>query len=149
MNNNLHIMLRPRSQGRQQIPVESPLEPSAKQQLSPPVTQRAIRTKRVRNSGLKTLVSIVVLGLLRVGLDWYIDGIKERNNVSVVLKGISSSQTQQNQDEHKERTYTKPVERIVLIGERHSGTNWITGHLTDCFQGEHLKVCNVDVHDHH
>jgi hypothetical protein len=27
----------------------------------------------------------------------------------------------------------KPVERIVLIGERHSGTNWITDHLAECF----------------
>ena len=125
------------------------MEPSAKQQLSPRGNQQILRIKRVRNSGVKTLASIVVLGLLSVGLDWYIDGIKERNNVSVVLKAISSSQTQQNQDEHKESTYTKPVERIVLIGERHSGTNWITGHLTECFQGEHLKVCNVDVHDHH
>lgn len=26
-----------------------------------------------------------------------------------------------------------PVEKIVLLGERHSGTNWITHHLQDCF----------------
>jgi hypothetical protein len=28
---------------------------------------------------------------------------------------------------------TKPVEKIILLGERHSGTNWITDHLTECF----------------
>eukprot|EP00804_Cyclotella_cryptica_P016976 CCRYP_001902-RC/>CCRYP_001902-RC protein AED:0.33 eAED:0.33 QI:0/1/0/1/1/1/2/0/345 len=27
----------------------------------------------------------------------------------------------------------EPVEKIVLLGERHSGTNWITYHLQDCF----------------
>ena len=26
-----------------------------------------------------------------------------------------------------------PVERIILLGERHSGTNWITDHLQECF----------------
>ena len=30
-------------------------------------------------------------------------------------------------------TPTGPVEQIVLLGERHSGTNWITDHLTQCF----------------
>ena len=30
-------------------------------------------------------------------------------------------------------TPTEPVKQIVLLGERHSGTNWITDHLTDCF----------------
>jgi hypothetical protein len=28
---------------------------------------------------------------------------------------------------------TTPIERIVLLGERHSGTNWITDHLDECF----------------
>ncbi len=28
---------------------------------------------------------------------------------------------------------TRPVEKIILLGERHSGTNWITDHLTECF----------------
>ena len=30
-------------------------------------------------------------------------------------------------------TPTEPVKQIILLGERHSGTNWITDHLTDCF----------------
>ncbi|KAL3816214.1 hypothetical protein ACHAXA_001270, partial [Cyclostephanos tholiformis] len=34
---------------------------------------------------------------------------------------------------------TKPVEQIILLGERHSGTNWITDHLTECFD---IKVTN-------
>ncbi len=28
---------------------------------------------------------------------------------------------------------TEPVEQIILLGERHSGTNWITDHLAECF----------------
>ena len=28
---------------------------------------------------------------------------------------------------------TMPVEQIILLGERHSGTNWITDYLTGCF----------------
>mmetsp|Transcript_30499 Transcript_30499/g.64256 ORF Transcript_30499/g.64256 Transcript_30499/m.64256 type:complete len:426 (+) Transcript_30499:224-1501(+) len=32
-----------------------------------------------------------------------------------------------------------PVSTISLIGERHSGTNWITDHLEDCF-GDQIKV---------
>ena len=35
---------------------------------------------------------------------------------------------------------TKPVESIILLGERHSGTNWITDHLMECFQDQ-VKVC--------
>ena len=31
------------------------------------------------------------------------------------------------------------VASITLIGERHSGTNWITDHLRECF-GDELKV---------
>ncbi len=33
----------------------------------------------------------------------------------------------------------EPVEKIILLGERHSGTNWITDHLTECFD---IKVNN-------
>lgn len=32
-----------------------------------------------------------------------------------------------------------PATTISLIGERHSGTNWITDHLEDCF-GDRIKV---------
>lgn len=38
-------------------------------------------------------------------------------------------------------TKHKPEEKIVLLGERHSGTNWITDHLTECFQSDHIEVC--------
>jgi hypothetical protein len=34
------------------------------------------------------------------------------------------------------------VEKIIVLGERHSGTNWITDHLTECFQDDHVKVCS-------
>jgi hypothetical protein len=32
-----------------------------------------------------------------------------------------------------------PVSTINLVGERHSGTNWITDHLVDCF-GDQIQV---------
>ena len=32
-----------------------------------------------------------------------------------------------------------PIKKIILLGERHSGTNWITDHLSECFRGD-LKV---------
>ena len=35
---------------------------------------------------------------------------------------------------------TKPVKKIILLGERHSGTNWILGHLTECFQDDHVNL---------
>ena len=34
----------------------------------------------------------------------------------------------------------EPVQQIILLGERHSGTNWITDHLAECFD---IKVGNT------
>ena len=31
------------------------------------------------------------------------------------------------------RVVNKPVKQIILLGERHSGTDWITDYLTGCF----------------
>lgn len=31
------------------------------------------------------------------------------------------------------KTYNKRPNKIILLGERHSGTNWITNYLKDCF----------------
>ena len=31
------------------------------------------------------------------------------------------------------------VQQVILLGERHSGTNWITDYLVDCF-GDEIKV---------
>jgi len=31
------------------------------------------------------------------------------------------------------------IQQIILLGERHSGTNWITDYLVDCF-GDDIKV---------
>ena len=36
------------------------------------------------------------------------------------------------ESKYVERNF-EPVERIALLGERHSGTNWITDHLQECF----------------
>ncbi len=37
-------------------------------------------------------------------------------------------------------TNHKPKDKIVLLGERHSGTNWITDHLEACFQSSKIEV---------
>jgi len=34
----------------------------------------------------------------------------------------------------------EPVQQIILLGERHGGTNWITDHLAECFD---IKVSNT------
>jgi hypothetical protein len=38
-----------------------------------------------------------------------------------------------------ERASDTSVERIILLGERHSGTNWIIDHLQECF-GDRIHV---------
>jgi hypothetical protein len=38
---------------------------------------------------------------------------------------------------------SNPVEKIVLLGERHGGTNWITDHLAECF-GDRIEVRGRD-----
>jgi hypothetical protein len=40
---------------------------------------------------------------------------------------------------------TKPLEQIILVGERHSGTNWITDHLTECFDIK-VNYCLVTIY---
>lgn len=99
-----------------------PMEHSAEQQLSPlRERQQGLGIKRVWKGGTRRVASIIVLGLLVVGtilnLDWYINSMQDRDNVSFVPTTISSSQTQQIQDSQNERAYTKPVEKIVLLGE--------------------------------
>ena len=37
----------------------------------------------------------------------------------------------------------EPVEKIVLLGERHSGTNWITDHLRECFSDSILVSLSI------
>jgi hypothetical protein len=54
------------------------------------------------------------------------------------LMMINNLQRLKNKD-HKQ-FYTKPVEKIILLGERHSGTNWITDYLTGCFQHENSNI---------
>ena len=44
--------------------------------------------------------------------------------------------TPTNEAKHSTSTTTTTKVRIILLGERHSGTNWITDHLKDCFQGK-------------
>jgi hypothetical protein len=51
------------------------------------------------------------------------DGAKEVATLAKVFKEASDT----------------PVDIISLLGERHSGTNWITDHLQECF-GDRVKV---------
>jgi hypothetical protein len=39
-----------------------------------------------------------------------------------------------------------PIERIVLLGERHSGTNWITDHLDECFGDRVIVSSSIHLH---
>ncbi len=60
--------------------------------------QTARRSIPLVGINIRTIASIIVLGLLGVGsiqnLDWYIDGIKERENISVSTTISSQTQTQ-------------------------------------------------------
>jgi len=42
----------------------------------------------------------------------------------------------------KSSIHAPPVQQIILLGERHSGTNWINDHLEDCFN-ENIKVSPI------
>ncbi|KAL9182122.1 hypothetical protein ACHAXT_012774 [Thalassiosira profunda] len=39
----------------------------------------------------------------------------------------------------KKRKGKRKVEKLILLGERHSGTNWITDHLRECF-GDDVEI---------
>ena len=43
-------------------------------------------------------------------------------------------------DDVVEPTSYKPVKQIIVLGERHSGTKWITDHLAECFD---INVTNT------
>ena len=71
------------------------------------------------------------------------------NNTSAEEESINeftneTNKLNNNNKEEEETTLTTttssssspPVEKIILLGERHSGTNWITDHLTECFDIE-------------
>ena len=51
---------------------------------------------------------------------------------------ISMSNDNNNNNEKSNKQYDKPVEKIVILGERHSGTNWIEDYLRECFD---VEVC--------
>jgi hypothetical protein len=51
-----------------------------------------------------------------------------------------SSHTTRNREDHR-----IPLERIVLLGERHSGTTFFTHHLRDCFSSNHKNTTNIRV----
>ena len=42
-------------------------------------------------------------------------------------------------DQNEKKSSPASIEQIILLGERHSGTNWITDYLVDCF-GDDIKV---------
>ena len=43
------------------------------------------------------------------------------------------------QSTNVEQDFEFEIERVALLGERHSGTNWITDHLRECF-GQAIEV---------
>jgi hypothetical protein len=48
-------------------------------------------------------------------------------------KVIESDASLIKKEEPPQAPTTTPVQQIILLGERHSGTNWITDYLTECF----------------
>ncbi|KAL3756878.1 hypothetical protein ACHAWU_007719 [Discostella pseudostelligera] len=60
------------------------------------------------------------------------DGVETRSEIQVVVE----------EEENKPiGDLSKPPEKLVLLGERHGGTNWITDHLAACF-GDRIQVTN-------
>jgi len=58
------------------------------------------------------------------------DGVETRSEIQVVVE----------EEENKPiGDLSKPPEKLVLLGERHGGTNWITDHLAACF-GDRIEV---------
>ena len=73
------------------------------------------------------------------------DGIGSVARSSSINNNSTTMTTQTNEAMHSSTTTTTiPATativtekvRIILLGERHSGTNWITDHLKECFQGK-------------
>jgi hypothetical protein len=69
---------------------------------------------------------------------------KNNNNINNYYGAaeIMDEEDVKEEEEEKRRDdiiMAKPVEKIVLLGERHGGTNWITDHLADCF-GDRVEV---------
>lgn len=54
-------------------------------------------------------------------------------NTQAVARSAETTITAVTREQPPPRQTDTPIERIVLLGERHSGTNWITDHLDECF----------------
>ena len=76
----------------------------------------------------------------------------------IVSNAILSSNTNNKNDNSVEEQPASPTRRtntnnnnnkrpnkIILLGERHSGTNWITNYLKDCFVD--TNNCNITVRE--
>jgi len=50
-------------------------------------------------------------------------------------------------DQNEKKISPLGIKQIILLGERHSGTNWITDYLVDCF-GDDIKVRFVYMFGH-
>lgn len=54
-------------------------------------------------------------------------------NTQAVARSAEATTTAVTKKQPPPQQTDTPIERIVLLGERHSGTNWITDHLDECF----------------
>ena len=67
------------------------------------------------------------------------------NSGSSVVGGVRHGKRQSDNNDgssnqnYVEKISSPTVQQIILLGERHSGTNWITDYLVDCF-GDDIKV---------
>jgi len=72
----------------------------------------------------------------------YVDWDVENQIGYYKIEETSSAKDEPTKPVKTKNESTKPAMRIALLGERHSGTNWITDYLTACFQ-EDIQVTNT------
>ena len=61
---------------------------------------------------------------------------RRSRSININNNSTTTMTTPTNEAKHSTSTTTTTKVRIILLGERHSGTNWITDHLKECFQGK-------------
>lgn len=113
--------------------------------------------------GLKSVLYLAIAG---VALFFATSGeVRELNRDGVVIVTGDSTAKDVSSGLVLDRDQTsladlQPVEKIALLGERHSGTNWITDHLRDCFGRDievssyadccyHIKATCIHSYGHH
>jgi hypothetical protein len=102
----------------------------------------SLSSKREKDSELETMAKGTVIAC-RCFVIIFISSLSALHLIPKPGNFISPTSTKATAD-HKLVRAVSPqpkIKTINLIGERHSGTKWITSHLKDCF-GDQVKVLN-------